>query len=45
MSKSPNILTTAEIRRKEELLTNLGEDDDDDYIDDDYIDFYEPFRS
>ena len=44
-SKSPNILTTAEIRCKEELLTNLSEDDDDDYIDNEYIDSYEPFRS
>ena len=30
----PVILTAGEIRRKEELLTNLGEDDEDDFMED-----------
>ena len=40
----PVVLTAAEIRRKEELLTNLGEDDEDDFMEDLNIDSFETFK-
>ena len=40
----PVVLTAGEIRRKEELLTNLGEDDEDDFMEDLNIDSFEPFQ-
>jgi hypothetical protein len=45
IDRGPNIVTVADIRRKEELLTTLGENDDDDYIDEYFSDSYEPFRN
>ena len=40
----PVVLTAGEIRRKDELLTNLGDDDEDDVMEDLNIDSFEPFR-
>ena len=45
VSSRPEILTVADVRRKEELLTTLCEDDDDDYIDASLTDSYEPFQN
>ena len=41
---SPVVLTAGEIRGKDELLTNLGEDDENDFMEDLNIDSFEPFR-
>ena len=40
----PVVLTAGEICRKDELLTNLGEDDEDDFMEDLNIDSFEPFQ-
>ena len=40
----PVVLTASETRCKDELLTNLGEDDDDDFMEDLNIESFEPFQ-
>jgi hypothetical protein len=45
IDRGPKIVTVADIRRKEELLTTIGEDDDDNHIDEYFSDSYEPFRN
>ena len=40
----PVVLTASEIRRKDELLTNLGDDGKNDFTEDLNIDSFEPFQ-